>query len=869
MASAFPVASLKTEKGLSQLNDILADRSYVAGTLSPTSDDLACLNAIHLQPSKQQFPHLSRWHRHISALRSQHADYYEWPKPGAGGSSDKAKKGRAPGKEKATLVIDCLPTTMGDIRTPSRGPLRETAGSRCLPGSDKSPEGKYYITTAINYANGWPHIGHAYEAMTADVFARYHRMLGQDVHYLTGSDEHGQKIADAAAAENLKPIDICDRYSSGFQALNQRLNVSNDDYIRTTMDKHKEQARAVWKVCKDKGDIYLSKYEGWYLVREERFITDQEAEEWKFLDPGTGKPLTKMSEDSFFFRLSKYQAPVIKYIEDHVEFVQPKQYRTELLERLKNMEMRDLSISRGSFAWGVPCPEDLVDGKSHVMYVWFDALINYYSGVGGLDAKNPLNRFWPADMHVVGKDICWFHAVIWPAMLMSAGIKLPKSIVVHGFISGPDGRKMSKSFGNVVDPHELLDRLPCDTVRWYLCRESAYGDDVKFSGKSMKLMHNADLCDNLGNLVNRAVNLCGGSVPDCNFKLVSLPFDLGELKKVVRKAFDEYRLSEAADLTVKACGATNKWVADLEPWKMKEDRQELKASTLRMLLEAIYVLAHFFAPYIPDAAEAIFKKLGTPPRPIPKLSNEFKNLTTGGKITTGSVLFAVQDTKDDADEGVAPAAAAAAPPAKADAKDAKGKDAATKGKDAAKAKAKAAPAKPVDDPNQPLFSKLEVRVGKVVKAWHHPEADRLFCEEIDVGEPTGPRQIVSGLREHYTLEQFQGRKILVVCNMKPAKLKNVLSSGMVLCAKNPEKGVVELIDVPESANVGDRLLPKGMADTWAPADPSIVKKSAIWEEVAKELRSNTDRVACYAGVPLVTAAQTQFLAPTLPDAGIS
>lgn len=385
----------------------------------------------------------------------------------------------------------------------------------------------------------------------------------------------------------------------------------------------------------------MDNYEGWYLIREERFITEQEAQEWNYKDPMSGVDLKKMSEPSFFFCLSKYQQKVIDHIEANPEFLEPAQYRGEILERLKSIELRDLSISRGTFDWGVTCPEDKVDGKQHVMYVWFDALINYLSGVDGIYPEKPLSRFWPANMHVVGKDIHWFHSVIWPAMLMSADIPLPKSVVVHGFIAGADGRKMSKSLGNVVDPHDMLDKAPCDTLRWYMCREAPYGDDIRFNEDSLRLMHNAELCDNLGNLVNRAVSLCGGKVPRCAKEdLVPLPFDLKELKSGVNDAFEKYRLSDAADLTVRAAGATNKWIANLEPWKMKEEeKQELRAASLRKLLEAVYVLAHFFAPFIPIAAEAIFAKVGEAPRPIPELRDDFQNLTEGKEVRASSLLF--------------------------------------------------------------------------------------------------------------------------------------------------------------------------------------------------------------------------------------
>jgi len=686
---------------------------------------------------------------------------------------------------------------------------------------------------------------------------------------MTGADEHGQKIAAKAEEEGLAPLAVCDRYCDGFKALNQRLNVSNDFYVRTTADRHKVVARAMWEKCKAVGDIFLDRYEGWYLVREERFITDQEAQEWNYKDPGSGTPLKKMSEPSFFFKLSKYQAAVVKHIEENEQFIQPQQYRTEILERLRSIELRNLSISRGTFAWGVECPEEKVEGQPHVMYVWFDALINYVSGVDGIDPSKPLSRFWPANMHIVGKDIIWFHAVIWPAMLMSAGVPLPKSLVVHGFIAGADGRKMSKSWGNVIDPHDMLDKLPCDTLRWYMIREAPYGDDLKFSEDSLRLMHNSDLCDNLGNLVNRAVSLCGGKVPECKPGLASLPFDLAELKASTHQAFEQFRLNEAADLAIRACGATNKWIAALEPWKMKDaEQQPLKAACCRLLLEAVYVLGHFFAPFMPIAGEAIFRKVGEKPRPIPKLNDSFLNLTAGKEVVTGSILFEqLEVTKTPATVAVPEPSAKEAAEPKAKAK-AKAKEAKEAKPAAAKAAAKGGKAAiPEDNLEQPLFSKLEVRVGRIVKAWHHPEADRLFVEQIDVGEPE-PRQIVSGLREHYSLEEFEGRKLLVICNMAPAKLKNVTSSGMVLCAKSSDKKVVELLDVPADCEVGERVLPEGVPESWAPSVPEAVKKYKVWEGVAQALRSDADRVACFDGKPLRTSKGARFLAPTQTNAEI-
>jgi len=868
MAPPPALSSLKTEKGLEELNKHLADKSYIGGAGAATAEDVRRFGEIGAVPDQDQFQHVARWYRHIAGLKASYAEYHVWP--GADGTAVAKKGPRAAGKEKKEVTVDCKVVSCEDRTKPGNNPPCLGAGSVNVAGLKKGAK-TYYVTTAINYANGWPHIGHAYEALAADWVARWQRMFGNDTYYLTGSDEHGAKIAAVAEDEGIKPIEICDRYVDGFKALNQRLCISNDAYVRTTSEHHKNIARKMWETCKKNGDIYLDRYEGWYLVREERYVTDQEATEWEFKDPGSGVPLKKMSEPSFFFRLSKYAARVLEHFEKNEDFIQPAQYRKEMIERLKGMgDIRDLSISRGTFEHGVTCPEDLVDGNQHVMYVWFDALCNYFSAVEGHDPNSPLNRFWPADVHIIGKDITWFHTVIWPAMLMSAGFPLPKCVAVHGFISGADGRKMSKTYGNVINPHDMLDVMPCDTLRWYMCRESAFGDDIKFSVDSLKLMHNADLCDNLGNLVNRAVNLSGGTVPEGDPKLVPVPFDLKELKKSVKEAVDTYRLSEAADMVVSACKATNKWIADLEPWKMKdEDKQPLRAACCRQLLEAVYVLAHFFAPYIPGAADAIFKKVGTAARAIPALSDKFTNLTTGVEVVSGAILFEQLEIGKEQNAGggggvaaASPKAAAvgAAPKAKADAK------AAAKGKEEKKA-GKGAPAKEEEDPDQPLFSKLDIRVGKIVKAWHHPEADKLFVEEIDLGEGE-PRQIVSGLREVYTQEEFEGKTILVVCNMKPAKMRGVMSSGMVLCAKQDK--TIELIQVPANCKIGDRLLPENVPfGKWSPVSPDVLKKKKIWESVAEQLKTDSKKVACFDGKALVTEQGVKFLAPTLAGVPIS
>jgi methionyl-tRNA synthetase len=373
--------------------------------------------------------------------------------------------------------------TLRDESTVHYGYLAKTGGRGIEEVSTEDAVDSFYITTAINYTNGPGHMGHAYEAATADVIARYQRLqkgTKRAVYFVTGSDEHGQKIAEAAQSEGVVPIEICNKYVTGFQVLNQRLNISNDDYIRTTSARHKRTAQELWRRCAAVDDIYLDTYAGWYNVREETFVTETEAALSDFKDPVSGIPLKRVEEESYFFRMSKYKDRLIQYIEvDNPDFIQPVNHRNLILQRLTSDDLRDLSISRTTFNWGITVPEGF--NANHVMYVWMDALSNYLTGVNGLGVNHEddgnvetraqrehLTKFWPANVHIIGKDILWFHTVIWPCLLMSAGVALPKTVFAHGFVNDKEGKKMSKSMGNVVDPHDMLDKFNVDTFRWYV-----------------------------------------------------------------------------------------------------------------------------------------------------------------------------------------------------------------------------------------------------------------------------------------------------------------------------------------------------------------------------------------------------------------
>ncbi|CBZ51090.1 methionine--tRNAligase, related [Neospora caninum Liverpool] len=647
----------------------------------------------------------------------------------------------------ATLHAVPLPSRACGARALTRALLSSSAS----PQTEKTRE-RFYITTAINYTNGPPHMGHVYEAVTSDVVARFHRIAGKEVFFLTGTDEHGQKIANTAERVGKTPQEICDFFAAGFQEMNKKLHISNDQYIRTTQADHKAVCQWLWKRVQEKGDIYLDTYVGWYNEREETFVSEIEARLTDYKDPTSGKPLQKMEEASYFFRMSKYQERLLKHIHDNPDFIRPEERRKNILKRLEE-PLLDLSCSRTTFTWGVPVPGD----EKHVMYVWFDALTNYYSATAMNDGAR--SAFWPANVHIIGKDIIWFHTVIWPCMLMAAELPLPKCVFGHGFVTAADGEKMSKSLGNVVDPNDILKEHDADSFRFYLVRETKYGNDLRFDEDALTATTNAELADTLGNLVHRATSLCvkfcGGRVPAVPLPAGGkAPFSIADTVGEMERLVEQFALREALEAAMNACREANKFVTDWAPWSLPDPVE--KQRVVRGALEAVFVLAHLLEPFIPVTSAHIFKKLNTQPRILADISPWFDNLTPGTAVDVGDILFAK---------------------------------------------------KKVEKAAEIFLQKCELRVGHIISAAPHPHCLKdpkmppflvLSVAFSPTAKPEEARDSGAARTAVVLLsqsakdgpEKLVGKSVIVLVNVKPFTVKGVLSQVLVLAAK-PSDGAAE------------------------------------------------------------------------------
>jgi len=475
---------------------------------------------------------------------------------------------------------------------------------------------KFYLTTAISYPNGPPHIGHAYEAIATDAIARFHRLDGDDVRFLTGTDEHGLKMEQTARRQGITPRELCDRMTPRFQEMARFLNISNDDFIRTTEPRHKASVEELWRRMQANGDIYLDAYSGWYSVRDEAYYAEEETSagpDGARLSP-QGTPVEWVEEQSYFFRLASYQERLLKLYEEQPEFIQPDTRRNEVVSFVRQ-GLRDLSVSRKTLTWGIPVPGD----PSHVMYVWVDALTNYISATGFPDEGAADYRYWPADLHVIGKDIVRFHTVYWPAFLMSAGLPLPRRVYAHGFLN-VRGEKMSKSVGNVVDPFALGETYGVDQIRYFFLREVPFGQDGNYSHEAMVNRINSDLANDFGNLVQRSLSMiarnCGGAVPqpgafgEADEKLLAAARGL---LAQVRGAMGSLALHRAIELIWNVVGDANRYVDAQAPWALRKTDPARMATVLYVLAETIRRLAILAQPVTPAAAARILDQLAVPP----------------------------------------------------------------------------------------------------------------------------------------------------------------------------------------------------------------------------------------------------------------
>ena len=635
----------------------------------------------------------------------------------------------------------------------------------------------FYITTPIYYPSATLHIGHCYTTVAADTMTRYKKMRGYDAYFLTGSDEHGQKIERAAAAADMKPIEYVDRIIASFQELWKKFDIDYDDFIRTTQPRHEEVVAEVFNKLKAKGDIYLGSYEGHYCVSCETFYTETQIKDAGGVCPDCGGPVDIVQEESYFFKLSNYSDRLLEYIDANPDFIQPVSRRNEMINFIKQ-GLEDLSISRTTFSWGIPVPGD----PKHVIYVWLDALTNYISALGYTKGDERFEKYWPADVHLVGKDIVRFHTIIWPIMLMALDLPLPKKVFAHGWILVNEG-KMSKSKGNVVDPMVLADKYSTDALRYFLLREFIFGTDGNYSEDVLINRINVDLANDFGNLLSRTTAM----ITKFQNGVIEAPGEKNEaddellgLFKTVPDEMAEYmeklEFHNAFASVWKIITKANKYIDECAPWALnKNGEKEKLATVLYNMAEAIRIATILLTPVMPNTPAKVFAQLGIDDQPE---LHTWESLTYGGikagtEIHRGEPIFPrLEAEKEDAPK---------------EEKKNKEKQQNKQEKTAVKEEKKEAEGViTIDD-----FNKVELRVGTILAAEKVENADKLLKFNVKIGEEE--RTIVSGIAKYYAPEDLIGKNVVVVANLKPVKLRGIESCGMLLCAKKDD--ALELITV--------------------------------------------------------------------------
>ena len=662
----------------------------------------------------------------------------------------------------------------------------------------------YYITTAIAYASGKPHIGNTYEIVLADSIARYKRFIGYDVRFQTGTDEHGQKIETKAFEELSTPKEFVDEKAAEIKRIWDLMNTSYDKFIRTTDEYHEKQVQKIFKKLYDQGDIYKGSYDGLYCTPCESFWTKSQLVDG--CCPDCGRPVKEASEEAYFFKMSKYAPKLIKYIEDHPEFIQPEARKNEMVNTFLKPGLQDLCVSRTSFKWGIPVDFD----PKHVVYVWIDALSNYITGLGydaDGNSDEMYKKYWPADLHLIGKDILRFHTIYWPIMLMALGEPLPKQVFGHPWLLQSDG-KMSKSRGNVLYADDMVDLFGVDAVRYFLLHEMPFENDGVVSWELLIERVNSDLANTLGNLVNRTISMSNkyfdgvvnntGITEEVDDDLKRV---VGDTRLRVNICMDKLRVADAITEIWNLFKRCNKYIDETMPWVLakEEDKQDRLSTVLYNLIESITIGASLLESFMPDTSARILAQLNTQKRSVTEMG-QFGLYPNGNKVTdTPEILFARIDTEAMLDE-IERRFPSKEPEPQPDPEDEK-----------KKAEAKAKAEKSVPDSVQAVqkalltiddFDKMQLQIGEVLSCEEVPKSKKLLCSQVKVAGKV--LQIVSGIKNYYSPEDMVGKKVVVITNLQPAKLAGVLSEGMLLCAED-DNGDLALLTADKDVPAGSMI----------------------------------------------------------------